>query len=60
MKSSLTRRLNGFQAKANGNVPVNSNNKNFEIPEMYANWIVHDSGVDDPERIILIARNSCG
>lgn len=57
-KSSLTRRLNGSKAKTLGNVPANPNNKNFEIPEKYANWIIHDSGADDPERIILIGHKT--
>jgi len=40
----MMKRLNVAKAKALGNLSANPNNINFEIPEIYSNWIIHDSG----------------
>jgi len=52
-KSSITRKLNRVK-KAGGNHTPNPDTAQFKIPEEYMHMILHDSGEDDPNRILAI------
>lgn len=50
-QSSITRNL--LRHKKGDHLP-NPNTPDFQIPEKYANLILHDSGIEDPDRILAI------
>ena len=45
-----------IRAKRRAGNPVDPNplNLNFEIPQKYQNVVLHDTGMDDPERILIL------
>ena len=50
-QSSLSRTL--LRHRKDGNVP-NPGTINFVIPDKYTDFVLHDSGVNDPDRILIL------
>ena len=52
-KSTIERRIQRHRKKSEAPM-ANPRNRNFPIPERYADFILYDSGVADPQRIIAV------
>ena len=52
-KSTIERRIQRHRKKSEAPM-ANPRDRNFPIPERYADFILYDSGVADPQRIIAV------
>ena len=58
-KSTIERSIQRHRKKSEAPM-ANPRDRNFPIPERYAHFILYDSGVADPQRIIAVGNRELG
>ena len=58
-KTLITRILNRHRQKNNMNdLPVLPDTKKFEVPEEFKDFLIYDSGTEDPERLLIFGQQT--